>query len=97
MNFSASAMKWVMPHMRQFARLPFQFQGSGMLARFGPRRSCIIADCRRSSQVRIDASGMRKPMIMKAIFDERRDDVETERTVFHRQPRDPAKRSWSGS
>ena len=39
-----------------------------MLARFGPRRSCIIADCRRSSHVRIDASGIRKPSTMNRIL-----------------------------
>jgi hypothetical protein len=38
-------MKWVMPHILK----------GPMLARLGPRRSCIIADCRRSSQVRIEA------------------------------------------
>jgi len=39
-----------------------------MLARFGPRRSCIIDDCRRSSQVRIEASGIRNPKIMNRIL-----------------------------
>ena len=58
MNFSASARKWVIP----------QALMGPMLARLGPRRSCIIDDCRRSSQVRIEATGIRKPMIMKAIL-----------------------------
>src|ERR1700733_8231133 len=58
MNFSASARKWVIP----------QALKGPMLARLGPRRSCIIDDCRRSSQVRIEATGIRKPMIMKAIL-----------------------------
>jgi hypothetical protein len=60
-NFTASAMKCVMPQS-------FVLKSMGRFARFGPRRSCIIADCRRSSQVRIEATGMRKPRIMKAIF-----------------------------
>src|SRR3954466_12221120 len=58
MNFSASARKWVIP----------QALMGPMLARLGPRRSCIIEGCRRSSQVRIEARGIRKPMIMKAIL-----------------------------
>jgi hypothetical protein len=44
-NFSASARKWVMP----------QALKGPMLARLGPSRSCIIDDCRRSSQVRMEA------------------------------------------
>src|SRR5580698_9567953 len=58
MNFKASARKWVIP----------QALNGPMLARLGPRRSCIIDDCRRSSQVRIEARGIKKPMIMKAIL-----------------------------
>ena len=57
-NFTASAMKWVMP---------ISLMGP-MLARLGPSRSCIMADCRRSSQVRMDARGIKNPRIMKAIF-----------------------------
>src|SRR5665213_350367 len=57
-NFTASAMKWVIPH---------NLTGP-MLARLGPRRSCIIADSRRSIQVRIEASGIKKPRIMKTIL-----------------------------
>ena len=62
-NFTASAMKCVIPHSRVSSP-----NGKGMLARLGPSRSCIMADCRRSSHVRIEASGMRKPSIMKRIF-----------------------------
>ena len=44
----ASATKW---------RMPFSLIGP-MLARLGPRRSCIIALCRRSAQVSSEASGI---------------------------------------
>ena len=57
-NFSASATKW---------RMPFSLIGP-MLARFGPRRSCIIAHCRRSAQVSSDASGIRKPSTRNRIL-----------------------------
>ncbi len=46
--FTASAMKWKMP----------QALKPRMAARFGPRRSCIIADSRRSAQVSSDANGI---------------------------------------
>ena len=58
MNFSASAKKCVMPHALK----------GPMLARFGPRRSCIIADCRRSIHVRIDARPMPNPNNNAAIL-----------------------------
>ena len=50
-NLSASARKWVIPQARN----------GPMLARLGPSRSCIIADCRRSIQVRMDARPIPKP------------------------------------
>ena len=63
MNFSASATKW--------SDAPAALIGP-MLARLGPRRSCIIAHCRRSGQVRIEASGITKPSIRNSDLDERR-------------------------
>jgi hypothetical protein len=49
--FTASATKWRMPLRRI----------GPMLARLGPRRSCIIALWRRSAQVSSDASGITSP------------------------------------
>ena len=73
-----------------------------MLARFGPSRSCIIGDCRRSSQVRIEASGIRTPSIRRPGPAIEGDDA-LKRDVVRRSSSSStslgccAKRSWTGS
>ena len=47
--------------------MPQNFKGP-MFARHGPTRSCIMADCLRSIQVRIPASNMTKMRMKKTLL-----------------------------
>ena len=47
--------------------MPHSLKGP-MLARLGPKRSCIMADCRRSIQVRMPAKGMVKSRMKKPLL-----------------------------